>query len=279
MLTAHTENLDPAHTAAHFREHGFAPLGQVLTKVAAESLGARADVLMRGVAPHPGVFYQHDSTTGLYADLRFGEGWVGPSDRYRKLEKLEADPGFAKFIENDFFDRITRQFLGDDVRLYRSVLWNKAPQVGMAVPWHQDDGRFWGLDRPPFLQVWTALDDAPAEAGCLEVVPGSHHHGLATAEGGTIPDDRLHDVHGQPKTLLLAAKRGESFLVHNHIWHRTGRNQTGSPRRAISLSFLDGNTRCRRKRRAPRQFKRVFRSNSRAPHVKGESSSDSGKGS
>ena len=54
----------------------------------------------------------------------------------------EAEPSFAEFIENVFFARLTRELLGANALLYRSVLWNKAPSVGMAVPWHQDDGRF-----------------------------------------------------------------------------------------------------------------------------------------
>lgn len=258
MLLLDTESHDLAKTAIHFREHGFAPLGRVLTEAGAALLASRADALMRGDSPYPGVFYQHDSSTGRYEDLRFGAGWIGPSARYRKLEKLEADPQFTSFIENRFFARLTRELLGGHVLLYRSVLWNKAPEVGMAVPWHQDDGRFWGLDRPPFLQVWTALDDAPPEAGCLEVVPGSHHGGLATSEGGTIPHEKLEAAGAEARAVLLPARRGESFLVHNHTWHRTGRNRTTSPRRAVSISFLEGDTRCRRKRRAPREFTRLF---------------------
>jgi len=258
MLSPDTQTLDLAGAVAHFVEHGFAPLGRVLTEEAAADLAARAEALMGGADPHPGVFYQHDSPSGRYEDLQFGAGWVGPSARYRKLEKLEADPQFAGFIENPFFAALTREMLGDDVRLYRSVLWNKAPQVGMAVPWHQDDGRFWGLDRAPFLQVWTALDDAPRESGCLEVVRGSHKGGLATPEGGTIPQARLDEVDAEGSAVALPARRGESFLVHNHTWHRTGRNSTDAPRRAVSISFLDGETRCKRRRRAPREFRRLF---------------------
>ena len=56
-------------------------------------------------------------------------------DQNAKLEKLEADPQFTRFIENSFFARLTRELLGGHVLLYRSVLWNKAPQRGMAVPW------------------------------------------------------------------------------------------------------------------------------------------------
>ncbi len=256
LLLPRTGDLDLAPLVAAFREHGFVRLGRVLSHDGAVALASAADRLMD--EHHPGLFYQHDAPTGRYEDLDFRSGWVGPSRRYRKLERLELVPAYAAWIENPLFGRIAHELLGDDVRLYRAVLWNKAPQVGMAVPWHQDDGRFWGLDRPPMLQIWTALDDAPAPAGCLEVVPGSHLGGLATAEGGTVTSACLEEADAERRAVALPAVRGESILVHNHLWHRTGRNHTDRPRRAVTVSLLSGDTRCRRRRRRPRQFARMF---------------------
>lgn len=256
LLLARAAGLEIAPLAATFTEHGFARLGRVLSDGGADALGAAADDLMD--RRRPGLFYQHDAPSGRYEDLDFGAGWVGPSRRYRKVERLEQVPIFLAWINNPLFARVARAWLGDDVRLYRAVLWNKAPGVGMAVPWHQDDGRFWGLDRPPLLQIWTALDDASAAAGCLEVLPGSHRDGLASPEGGTVTDERLRAAEADARALPLPATRGEALLVHNHLWHRTGRNHTAAPRRAMSVSFLSGDTRCTRRRRDPREFLRLF---------------------
>ncbi len=256
LLLPRAHTLDIGERLGAFASQGFARLGPVLSAEAAAALCTAADELMQH--HHPGLFYQHDAPTGRYQDLDFGSGWVGPSHRYRKLERLEQVPIFAAWIGNALFERIAREALGDDVRLYRSVLWNKAPNVGMAVPWHQDDGRFWGLDRPPMLQVWTALDDASPAAGCLQVVPGSHKGGLATPEGGTVTEACLRAQDAEHSAVSLPAARGESILVHNHLWHRTGRNHTDRPRRAISVSFLSADTRCRRSRRTPRRFAPAF---------------------
>ena len=240
----------------HFAEFGYARLGRVCPEATCRDLVARAEALMLGADPELGLFFQHDAPTGRYEDLAFKAGWVGPSLNYRKVERLERDEVFLAWIRNPEFERLATAVLGPQVALYRSVLWNKAADTNMAVPWHQDDGRFWGLDRPPSLQFWTALDDAPVEAGCLEVVPGSHRGGLATPEGGTIPPERL--VEAEAAAVALPAERGEVILVHNHVWHRTGQNTSGRPRRAVSVSVLDGAARCRRKRRAPRQFLRLW---------------------
>ena len=258
MLRPDAEDLPLSEPLAHFAEHGYARLGPVLEGEGAARLAARADVLMMSDTPHPGIFYQHDADSGSYADLQFNAGWVGPSPRYRKLERLELEPLFMSWVGNALFKRIARGLLEEPIRLYRAVLWNKAPGGSMAVPWHQDDGKFWGLNRAPFLQIWTALDDAPVESGCLEVLPGSHAGGLASPEGGTVSEACLARAGAERRALPLPALRGESIMVHNHTWHRTLENRTPTPRRAISVSFLGADTHCIRRRKEPREFKRLF---------------------
>lgn len=258
MLRPGALDLDLEAPLAAFAREGHARLGAVLDADSARALRDRADALMLGTIRHAGMFFQHDSSSGRYEDLAFGEGWVGPSRAYRKLEKLELDPLFAAWIENPLFARVARAVLGPDIALYRAVLWNKAPRGGMDLPWHQDDGEFWGLDRPPCLQIWTALDDAPPESGCVEVVPGSHRDGLASPIGGTVQLARLEAARAEARRVALPAVAGEALLIHNHVWHRSGRNATDTPRRAISVAYLSGATRCRRQRREPRAFRRVF---------------------
>jgi ectoine hydroxylase-related dioxygenase (phytanoyl-CoA dioxygenase family) len=133
---------------------------------------------------------------------------------------------------------------------------NKHAGGGTDLPWHQDGGNFWGLDRDPLLTIWTALDDAPEDGGCVEVFEGSHVAGLATPLGGVVPDDKIAER--RPTATTLPALAGEVILLHNHVWHRSGRAMRGAPRRALSVCYMDGRTRCIRKKRAPRTFVRVF---------------------
>jgi phytanoyl-CoA hydroxylase len=258
MLLPRSAEINLEAPLASFSKNGYARLGRVLAPEGAKRLCERANALMLGEIRVPGLFFQHDSASGRYEDLHFGAGWVGPSLSYRKLEKLELDPLFAAWIENPLFGRIAHAVLGEEVSLYRAVLWNKASRAGMELPWHQDDGAFWGIDRSPCLQIWTALDDAPIEAGCVEVVPGSHLGGLATQLGGTVPAKRLEEARAEARSLPVPVAQGESLLIHNHVWHRSGRNATATPRRAIGISYLSGATRCKRTKRAPREFRRVF---------------------
>lgn len=250
--------IDAAGALAEFARDGYARLGRLMSDAGLEALQRRADDLMLGRVPDPGLFFQLDTETGSYEDLTFGHGYQGPSYNYRKIEKLEKDELFLGWLRNPLFQEIARSLLGESVVLYRAVLMNKAGTGGTVLPWHQDGGKFWGLDREPTLQIWTALDDAPLAAGAVEVLPGSHLAGLATPLGGLIPEPIVRARGANERCVALAARAGEVVLLHNHVWHRSLVNRTGKPRRAFSVCYMSADTRCMRRKRAPREFFRVF---------------------
>ena len=257
MLLPGAESLPLEAALEHYRAFGWARLGTMAAPEALVALRRRAEQLMLGEVVHPGLFFQHDAGTGRYDDVPRGHGWQGPSLSYRKLEKLERDPIFAAWIGNPLFARLARAVIGPEVSLCRAVLFTKAARGGTELPWHQDGGSFWGLSHDPELQLWTALDDAPAEAGCLELVPATHLGGLATPLGGVIPDDVVARSGHLARSILVPARAGEVLLLHNYVWHRSGRNATGGHRRALTVCLMDAATRCTR-RRSPRQFPRLY---------------------
>ncbi len=244
----------------HFAAHGWARVGRVLDEDGLAALRARADAIMLGEVTYPGLFFQLDSVTGRYEDVAYGKGWEGPSLSYRKVEKLEKDPLFRAFMENALFERIARALVAPEgaIAVYRAVLFNKGAGGGSALPWHQDAGAFWGVDRDPELQIWTALDDAGLDAGCVEVLSGSHHDALATPLGGLVPEAQVFARQAEARKLAVPATAGEALLIHNHLWHRSGVNRTGRPRRAFTVCYMHGATRCLRKKRAPRAFTRLW---------------------
>ncbi len=254
MLT--DEAIEAAIT--QYRDVGYARLTGVAGPETLAQLRARADEIATGVVAYPGMFFQPDTPTGRYDDLQFGQGWTGPDTTYRKIEKLELDPVFRAWIENQAFHRIVRRVIEGAVTIYRAVLFNKAARTGSDLPWHQDGGRFWGLDRDPELQLWTALDDAPMAAGGLEMLAGSHRAGLATPLGGVVPKANVDAFTADRSPVPMPCKAGDVLLVHNHVWHRSGRNTSDAPRRGFSVCYMSASARCTRKKRTPREFVRVF---------------------
>lgn len=245
-----------ARALDHLAVHGWARLGVWAPPPVLAALRARADALMTGEAARADLFFQHDAPTGAYEDLTYGAGWIGPSPAYRKIEGLERDPGFAAWIAGPVHRAIATAAIAGPVAIARAVLWTKAAGGGTELPWHQDGGRFWGLSAQPTLQVWTALDDAPVEAGCVEVIPGSHRAGLATPEGGTIP--AALTAARAAEVVALPAVAGEVLLVHNLVWHRSQRNRTDRPRRALSVCLMSAAITCTRRRGTPRRFPRPW---------------------
>ncbi|MEO6954732.1 MAG: phytanoyl-CoA dioxygenase family protein [Polyangia bacterium] len=248
--------IDLDQALACFASEGYARLGRVIDDDTTSALGARIDDLMLARVQHEGMFFQRDSDTGRYEDLSFGLGWQGPSLDYRKMEKLELDPVFAAYLRNPLFERIARRLVDGPIALYRAVVFTKSARGGSDLPFHQDGGAFWGIDRMPTLQLWTAIDDCPLDGGCLEVVPRTHLAGLATKDGGVVPKTLLDGI--EARIVPLPAVRGEVMLVHNHVWHRSRRSQSGQRRSALSVCYMSAATRCLRKKRAPRKFTTLF---------------------
>jgi len=258
VLLAGATDLDLAAPLAELEERGFARLGRVLDDEGLGVLRRRAEDLMLGRVVHPGLFFQLDATTGRYEDAPIGLGWQGPSLSYRKLEKLEKDPCFWSWIRAPLFERVARARIPGEISLYRAILFNKGAAAGSDLPWHQDGGDLWGLSQPPTLQIWTALDDAPLGGGCLEFLPGSHQFGLATPLGGVVPRAQVAAAEAEQRAVPMPVRAGEALLIHNWVWHRSGRNRPGERRLAFSACYMSAETRCLRKRRAPRQFVQVF---------------------
>ena len=45
------------------------------------------------------------------------------------------------------FERVARSLIEGEVAIYRACLMTKAKEGGTELLWHQDGGRFWGIDR------------------------------------------------------------------------------------------------------------------------------------
>ncbi len=240
-----------------WRREGFAKIEGVATPETLGTLRSRIEALIAGTHPDPGLFFQPDATTGRYEDVVNEDGWRGPDVAYRKIDRLQRDELFLGWVRNPLFARLCSEVYPNGTSLYRTVLFSKAPNLGTPIPWHQDAGKLWGLDRNPELQAWTALDDASVEAGCLWVIPRSHRWGLATEMGGLVPVAEV-EKRQVNEGIAVPVSAGDVVLVHSLVWHRSGSNTTDRPRRGLTASFLDADTQCVRKKRAPRNFLRVF---------------------
>jgi phytanoyl-CoA hydroxylase len=216
----------------------------VVSEVEVDGLRRRIDDIMLGRVRYEGMFFQLDTESGAYEDLNHGaRGYHGSTLNYRKIQDLERDPLFLAYMQHPRFRGITRQLVGEDVSVYRAMFMNKPAARGTVLPYHQDGGSQWHLDRERFITVWTALDDATVENGCMEVIPGSHKLGLLSEHGHTLTPEQEARHCRDTDSIFLETPAGEAILLHNYLLHRSGVNRTEQPRRAFSVVYMDAATR------------------------------------
>ena len=224
---------------AQFMEDGYVRLGQLLPDDKLAALQQRIDDIMLGVVPYENMRFQLDSTTGVYREApRESVGHKGSTLAYRKIMDLEQDPLFLSYMQHPLLRDITRRYIGEDISIYRAMFMNKPADQGTVLPWHQDVGVGWGLDRNPITTVWMALDDATEASGCMQIVPGSHKLGVVN-EGHFPSEEDVQKRQFNEKAIHLEAKLGEVVLINNLMLHRSGVNRTSKPRRAFSAAYMD----------------------------------------
>lgn len=229
---------------AQFGRDGYLRLGRTLAQPELAALQERIDDIMLGRVRDDGLMMQLDKG-GEYGAMEAQTlGFKGPTLAYRKIENLERDERFLGFLQKPLFRDVCSRVYGADtaVSVYRSMFMNKPARQGTILPWHQDGGTGWGLDRHPLATVWTALDPATIANGCVQIIPGSHRLGLLSERGHTItPEQEAEHCRGE-RVVFLELEPGESVLLHNWTLHRSDVNRTDASRRAFSVCYMDART-------------------------------------
>jgi polysaccharide pyruvyl transferase WcaK-like protein len=227
-----------------FEKDGYLLLGRVLDDSQLTALRTRIDDVMLGRVRYPSLQMQLD-TGGRYEDLPDPQaGHTEATLAYRKVQGLEGDPLVLDLIRHDLFREICARIYGKhaSISIFRAMLMNKPAGKGTYLPWHQDAGDVWKLDRDPIVTSWIALDPATRMNGCLQVIPGSHRLGLLSKNGSTISEAHAKEYCPDDAIVHLEVGAGEAVVLHNWMLHRSGINGTEIPRRALSACYMDGRT-------------------------------------
>lgn len=222
-----------------FLEQGYLRLGRVLDPEALGLLQQRIDDIMMGRVRYEHLRMQlYDQATD---ELRRTMGHEVPTLSYRRIDDLEQDPVFLAYMQSALFEQIARRLVGTEVSVFRSMFMNKPAHWDQTLPWHQDVGAGWGIDDNPIMTIWTALDAADANNGGMQIVPGSHLHGVIN-EQHFLPEEEIERYAPPEKVIELGADAGEAILLHNLLLHRSGTNPTSKPRRAFSATYMKAST-------------------------------------
>jgi non-haem Fe2+, alpha-ketoglutarate-dependent halogenase len=140
--------------------------------------------------------------------------------------------------------------IGPNIRLFHLSVWPKNAHDAAYVSWHQD-ATYFGLEPAVQVTAWVALTDASIEAGCMEVIPGSHKLGqLHHAER----DHEKHNLLSRGQTITVAfdksrtefmpVRAGQFSLHHTHLVHNSRPNLTDDRRIGLGISYIPTLVRC-----------------------------------
>lgn len=149
---------------------------------------------------------------------------------------------FALMTCPDFLDAI-ESLVGPEI--VASAVYRIRPKIPFdaahEVPWHQDSGYFHTSgDKHLILTTWIPLMNATVEAGCMEVIPRSHTHGVARHYWGNIkaPSLTVHPDHVPDTTPVpVPADIGDVVFLTNLTMHRSTPNTSGLVRWATDLRY------------------------------------------
>ena len=180
-----------------------------------------------------------------------------------KLEAFEAtqggrlEPGQRSraFLLFKWLDELIRdarvldpveQLIGPDILCWSTIFWIKDAGSKSYVSWHQDN-TYWGLSSRNVVTAWFAISDASVEAGCMNVMPGSHLGRTLNHEDTYHEDNML--TRGQAITEIdesraasMPLKAGEMSLHNYCLAHGSGPNLSGDRRIGVSMHFMPPET-------------------------------------
>ncbi|KAJ4396674.1 hypothetical protein N0V93_000895 [Gnomoniopsis smithogilvyi] len=147
-----------------------------------------------------------------------------------------------------------------DPRCLQSMVICKQPEIGGAVPSHQDS-TFLYTEKPSAVGFWYALEDATAENGCLSFLPGSHKWApiskrlvrsagnvgteMVTNTGSRFPAGEEYgeraDVIARDEDFVLGeVKAGDLVLIHGNLLHKSEKNLSQKGRIIYTFHCIEG---------------------------------------
>lgn len=211
----------------HYEEHGYIIVPDVFDGREVAEMLTECESILRGE----------------FGELYDGAVQQDPgSTEAKKAERkisavVERSVVFRKHLLKEALLTRVQDILGPDLLLYRDILMLKPAQVGSKMPWHQDSN-YWPIEPAALCSVWTALDEATVENGCMRVIPGSHRLDLIRSRGadgsGPLDDDQV-DL---SEAVDVPLKPGSSLFFHSRLLHGSEPNGSDKPRRAFITSFM-----------------------------------------
>ena len=181
------------------------------------------------------------------SEARFGPLQVGKLGSKSHLvftwvDEIARHPSVLDAVES---------LIGPDILIYTLTMWLKNARDDAYVGWHQDASYF-GLEPLEQVTAWVALSESSPESGCVQVIPGSHLHGLKhhsapqTGRKSMLPRSQSitnANAVDESKAVDQPLKPGEFSLHHTLLIHGSCPNRSSDRRLGIGISYIPARAR------------------------------------
>lgn len=176
--------------------------------------------------------------------------FAGLIDKKTTEERGEVNPG-----------TVAKSLGFKDPRCLQSMVICKQPEIGGAVPPHQDS-TFLYTNPPSAVGFWYALEDATLENGCLSFLPGSHRWApveerlvrkpgdagteMVSNDGPRFPVGEEYGVakpDGKNDYVPGEVKSGDLVLIHGNLLHKSEKNTSQKGRIIYTFHIIEGGDR------------------------------------
>jgi len=212
-----------AAQARQFHESGF------VSPVEAFSLGKAAEYRQR-----------FEDAERRFGPIRKDNREVRSHLLFRWASDLVREPEILDALED---------LIGPDILIFTFRVWPKEPGSPSIVSWHQDH-TYHMLDCDS-VSAWVSLTDTTIEAGCMEVVPGSHKLGELEYEERFSENNLLfkgqtvvQDEEFFARSRFMPLRPGQMSIHHSKLVHRSGLNNSSDRRIGVAINCIPASGRC-----------------------------------
>lgn len=204
----------------------------------------------------------HDKVRFFFEEDAFTEDGTLSKPKEKAINKIGhylhgLSPPFKSATLNKENAAIARSLGYRDPRCLQSMIICKQPEIGGAVPAHQDS-TFLYTEKPSAVGFWYALEDATINNGCLSFAAGSHKRAPVKSrfvrqdEGGTgFMENKgsqfpagLETEEGKEEQeeeyTIGEVKAGTLVLIHGNLLHKSEKNTSEKSRNIYTFHVIEG---------------------------------------
>lgn len=184
--------------------------------------------------------YSREAMDQLNADLPKLLALLQPGETAKDIREWhETSTYLYEIVMEPKIHDLVEGILGPNFYCWGSSFFIKEPFDMSTVGWHQD-AYYWPMKPHNSVTVWLAFDDVSAENGAMQILPGSHKHGVIqhkrSAETTSILTLELESgSFSEAETVQFQLKAGEVSLHDDRAVHGSPGNP--SPRRRAGLTI------------------------------------------